>query len=135
MTPQGRIYERVSGDSLPVKDPALLDALMRRGRERRWEAERFARAAAGRALELPAWEPSWSVNLALAMAPFGRETTDISSRLFVESFRAELTEALIAFRPRTPIDGDRLLTQDMLALTADIGTPRSRRCPSRSGRR
>ena len=35
MTPQGHIYERVSGKSERVTDPALLDRLIRRGRERR----------------------------------------------------------------------------------------------------
>src|SRR5204863_102972 len=32
MTPQGQIYERVWGETLPVRDPARLDALFRRGR-------------------------------------------------------------------------------------------------------
>jgi hypothetical protein len=78
MTPQGRVYERVSGESVPVKDPALLDRLMRRGRERRGEAELFAREAAGRGLELRGWEPSWSVKLGLAMAPsVGRRRTSV----------------------------------------------------------
>jgi hypothetical protein len=121
MTAQGHIYERVSGKSERVSDPALLDRLMRRGRARREEAELFARQAAGRAMDLPSWEPSWTVRLGLGLAPVGRETTDISSRLFVESFRAALNGALVDFVPETAIGGDRMLTQDMHALTAHIG--------------
>jgi predicted HTH transcriptional regulator len=39
MTPQGHVYERVSGKSVRVTDPVLLDALFRRGREARERAD------------------------------------------------------------------------------------------------
>jgi hypothetical protein len=42
----------------------------------------------------------------------------------VESFSGELTTALVDVVPAPAIHGERLLTQDMLALTAHIGAPR-----------
>jgi hypothetical protein len=85
MTPQGRIYERVSGETLPVEDPALLDRLFRRGEQARSRAEHFARRAAERAIEHPTWIPERSVSICLGLASVGRETDDISSRLFTKA--------------------------------------------------
>jgi hypothetical protein len=48
MTPLGHVYERVSGDSVRVTDPALLDRLFRSGRTRRQEAEALLAAPPGR---------------------------------------------------------------------------------------
>ncbi len=82
MTPHGRIYERVSGETRPVEDPALLDRLLRRGEHARERAEQFARRAAERAISLPLWRTDWSASIAVGLASVGRETEDISSRLF-----------------------------------------------------
>jgi hypothetical protein len=99
MTPHGHVYERVSGKSVRVADPALLDRLIRRGRERRAYAEASAQEAALVAVERATRQPTWSVKLALALAPIGRETEDVSSRLFAESYEAALGEALARFVP------------------------------------
>jgi hypothetical protein len=82
MTPQGRIYERVSGETLPVEDPALLERLFRRGDQARSRAEGFARRAAERAIEIPRWVPERSISVCIGLASVGRDTDDISSRLF-----------------------------------------------------
>jgi hypothetical protein len=82
MTPQGRIYERVSGETLPVVDPELLDRLFRRGKHARSQAEQFARLAAGEAISLPMWPQDRSVSICVGLASVGRETDDIASRLF-----------------------------------------------------
>jgi hypothetical protein len=100
MTPLGLIYERVSGKSVRVTDPALLDRLFRRGRERRVGAQQFAERAAILAVGPADRKRPWSVKLALAMAPLGRETEEVSSRLFVPSFSEALREALARFVPK-----------------------------------
>ena len=56
MTPQGHVYERVSGETIRVTDPGLLDALIRRGRHARERSEAFADRAALRALEAIQWK-------------------------------------------------------------------------------
>jgi hypothetical protein len=99
MTPLGHVYERVSGKSVRVADPALLDRLIRRGREQRATAQARAEEAATLAIERDTKHPTWSVTLAVAMAPVGRETDDISSRLFVPSYGTALREALLRFVP------------------------------------
>jgi hypothetical protein len=97
MTPQGQVFERVSGETLPVRDPAHLDALFQRGIQAREAAERFARRSAGAVLEVPDWYSGRAVGLSLAMAAVGRESDDISSRLFVPSFQAAMWDALRQF--------------------------------------
>jgi Putative DNA-binding domain len=84
MTSHGRIYERVSGETLPVEDPDLLDRLFRRGEHARSRAEHFALRAAARAIDLPDWSPQRSVSICVGLASVGREVDDISSRLFTE---------------------------------------------------
>ncbi|HKT83489.1 MAG TPA: ATP-binding protein [Solirubrobacterales bacterium] len=84
MTPDGRVFERVSGETLPVEDPVLLDGLLRRGEHARGRAENFARRAAERAIALPDWPTQHSLSIAVGLASVGRETDDISSRLFTE---------------------------------------------------
>src|SRR3954447_12785824 len=46
MTNLGHIYERVSGETKRVDDPALLDALFRRGKQANDDAEAIAERAA-----------------------------------------------------------------------------------------
>jgi hypothetical protein len=94
MTPQGRVYERVSGETLPVEDPALLDRLFRRGQAARDRAQQFADHAARRALDAPRWRDERSLGVAVALTSIGRETDDITSRLAVPTFRKAIVEAL-----------------------------------------
>jgi hypothetical protein len=94
MTPKGAVFERVSGETLPVTDPARLDALFRGGQQARERAEQFADRAAARALDAPGWQSERTVAISVALAPIGRETDDISSRLFVPSFREFIVKAL-----------------------------------------
>jgi hypothetical protein len=96
MTPQGRIYERVSGETLPVEDPALLDHLFRRGDHARSRAEQFARGAAEKAIEIPDWIPERSISLCVGLASVGRETDDISARLFTEAVHDMVVEGIWA---------------------------------------
>lgn len=116
MTPRGRVYERVSGETVPVQDPALLDGLFRRGQQARERAEKFAERAAERALDAPRWQDDVSVAIAVALASVGRTTDDISSRLFVPSFRDALTAAVERFVDKQPDSVETWQEQD--ALTA-----------------
>jgi schlafen family protein len=122
MTPLGHVYERVSGRSVRVTDPALLDQLIRRGRGRRDAAQVFAERAANVAMERPEWRSTWSVKLAVAMAPVGRETDNISSRLFVPSFGTALIAALHRFAP----DGERDTVTEQSSLSATSVSSRGR---------
>lgn len=94
MTPDGRVFERVSGETLPVEDPVLLDHLLRRGEHARGRAEHFARRAAERAIALPDWPTQHSLSIAVGMASVGRETDDISSRLFTESAHDAIVKSI-----------------------------------------
>lgn len=94
MTPSGRIFERVSGETLPVQDPVLLDRLLRRGEHARGRAEHFARRAAERAIALPDWSTQHSVSIAVGLSSVGRETDDISSRLFTESTHDAIVKSI-----------------------------------------
>lgn len=103
MTPQGRVYERVTGETLPVEDPILLDKLFRRGENARALAAERAPRAATRALETSGWFFQKSVGLAVGLAPLARETDDISSRLFTQETRNAMVQAswdlLTSLRP------------------------------------
>ncbi len=109
MTPQGRVYERVTGETLPVDDPALLDRLFRRGAEARARIAALAPRAAERALEASGWTFQKSVGISVALAPLGRETEDISSRLFTQETRQSMMEAtwslMLGLRPGGRPDG------------------------------
>ncbi len=99
MTSQGHVYERVSGETRRVGDPAHLDALFSRGRAAREMAERRADQAAAelaRALDLGDGHGA----VVLGMAPIARETDDISARLFVPSFGDAAEKALRRLLPR-----------------------------------
>jgi hypothetical protein len=94
MTPQGRIYERVSGETLPVEDPVLLERLFRRGEQARDRSEQFARRAAERAIEIPSWGGERSISVSLGLASIGREDDDIAARLFTASMHDLLVERI-----------------------------------------
>jgi hypothetical protein len=102
MTPSGRVYERVSGMTIPVEDPALLSRLLERGDAARGRAKAFADRAASRATRLTDWEDERAVAVALALAPIGRETDDIGGRLFTRSFRDALVKAAWRFWDNSP---------------------------------
>jgi hypothetical protein len=97
MTPLGHVYERVSGETLRVEDPVLLDRLFRRGEHARGRAEHFARRAARRALDAPSWKRERSIGIAIGLASVGRETDDISSRLFVKATREAIAASAWTF--------------------------------------
>lgn len=97
MTPQGHVYERVSGETIRVTDPTLLDTLIRRGRQARERSESFADRAALRALDAIGWKFERTVGLSIAVAPIGRTTDDIGSRLFTQEFTRALVKSLWAF--------------------------------------
>jgi hypothetical protein len=126
MTPQGQVYERVSGATVPVTDPARLDALFRGGQQARARAEYFANRAASRALDEPRWFSQRAVGVAVALASVGRQNDDIASRLFVASFRDAMGDALTQlFRTADPVrgrdtpeGGTRVQQQDALSMTA-----------------
>lgn len=103
MTPQGRVYERVTGETLPVEDPILLDKLFRRGENARTHAAQLAPRAAKRALNASGWFFQKSVGLAVGLAPLAHETDDISSRLFTQETRNAMVQAswdlLLGLRP------------------------------------
>lgn len=104
MTPQGRVYERVSGETRPVEDPVLLDRLLRRGEQARGRAENYARRAAERAIVLPEWIPQRSVSIAVGLASVGRETEDISSRLFTGATHEAITKSIWALVGEAPLE-------------------------------
>jgi|GEM_PF-1254294 len=93
MTPQGRIYERVTSETLPIEDPILLDKLFRRGQEARERVARWAPEAADRALGASDWRFQKSVGFGVGIAPLGRETEEIASRLFTKDTRNAICEA------------------------------------------
>lgn len=121
MTPNGRVYERVTGETLPVEDPLLLDKLFRRGEEARSRVAQLAPRAADRALESSGWSFQRSVGLGVGIAAVGRETDDVASRLFTEGTRGAMTEAvwemLARLRPAgQPDDVGRQQRQDSHAV-------------------
>ncbi len=126
MTPQGQVYERVSSETLPVTDPARLDALFRGGQQARGRAEHFATRAAHRALDTTPWFSERAVGVAVALAPVARRTDDIGSLLFVRSFRDELEEKLRLYSLKAnpmrsryePEDPKHVQQQDAVSMSA-----------------
>ncbi len=100
MTAQGKIYERVPGETLPVGDPALLARLFQRGEQARARAVKFADRGAVTATLTPGWEGRAATGVALA--PIGRQTDDIGALLFTQTFKDELTRGLWEFFAPNP---------------------------------
>ena len=99
MTAQGHVYERVSGETRRVNDPARLAALFARGAAAQEQANQEAsRAAADLCEALETGEGHGSV--AIGIAPVSREDTDISARLFTETWQVAAGEALKRLQPR-----------------------------------
>lgn len=84
MTRGGQVFERVSGMTIPVREPADLRRLYARGETAGGRAEASALAAATFAETFEPSEPPYLV-LGLALSQVGHPP-DISSRLFVPSF-------------------------------------------------
>lgn len=126
MTRRGQVYERVSGETLPVTDPARLDALYRRGRHARATADQRAQAAGERALDNVDWYSERAVGIAVALSAVGRDTDDLNSLVFVSSFKSAMIAALDAFvgtghperRRVQPDTTDRRTEQDALTVIA-----------------
>jgi len=120
MTPQGRIYERVSGETLPVEDPALLERLFRRGEQARALSEKFANKAAYRAIELPTWGVDRSISVCVGLASVGREDDAIASRLFTEVTHDLLVQGIWELNGEVrPIAVDVVPTQDSYVATIE----------------
>ena len=118
MTPQGHVYERVSGKTQRVSDPALLDRLFQRGQQASGRAEHFARRATQRAFAAPRWQLERSVSVTVALAPIGRETDEIAARLFVPSFVEAMKRALATFAFGEPTGSERWQEQDAYTVFA-----------------
>lgn len=88
----GTVYERVSGKTIPVTDPARLAELIHRGDDARRAAEEKAHSAALRVLERAPAEPE-NVAFAVGIAAAGY-APDISSRLFSERFKLGLQSSI-----------------------------------------
>lgn len=126
MTRRGQVYERVSGETLPVTDPARLDTLYRRGRHARTTADQRAQVAGERALDNVDWYSERAVGIAVALSAVGRDTDDLNSLVFVPSFRSALVAALDEFvgtghperRRVGPDTNDRTTEQDAFTVIA-----------------
>lgn len=93
MTSHGAVFERVSGESRPVTDPTRFAELVRGGREAR--AAAVSRADEATAIALRYGDsPDRVLGIAFALAPTGRESDDISARLFLPGFGERLADAL-----------------------------------------
>lgn len=98
LTPSGEVFERVSGATVRVEDPATMRSLLGRGDS----AREGARLTAARALGTPPGPSDQArFQLAICFAPTGKPE-DIAARLFTRSFEethVEIFEAL----PRSPL--------------------------------
>lgn len=91
----GTVFERVSGRTIPVKDPARLAELYQRGRNARENAAASARNASIAVIQDPDGPGAGSgwPRISLALSATGHPA-DISSRLFSESFEAAMIEVI-----------------------------------------
>jgi hypothetical protein len=115
----GTVYERVSGKTIPVTDPARLAALFSRGDAARATAQANAhRAAHANLLAEPSLDAQFSLGLAAtAYRP------DIASRLFTEQFLAEVRSVIaktVAFDPL--VGGQPVFVVDVAQDSVTIGT-------------
>jgi Putative DNA-binding domain len=90
MTTSGEVFERVSGESIKVDDPAGLARLYERGQGAQVRAEQNALAGAERVGLHDPGEPPFLI-FTITLAPTGT-ADDISGRLFVESFANSLAD-------------------------------------------
>ncbi|MGA2455671.1 MAG: RNA-binding domain-containing protein [Solirubrobacteraceae bacterium] len=126
---KGTVYERVSGKTIPVRDPARLAALFGRGDSARANAQASAERAAHRLLDRFAVEhPQQSSQFALAIAATGY-APDISSRLFTERFVAGARSSIGTVLARDVLLGGQTppmfpeFSQDALVLSTEAVHP------------
>lgn len=95
MTASGEVFERVSGATVRVDDPASLRRLFERGEAATAAAEGVAARALG---EPPSPTDDPRLTIALALAPTGKPS-DVSARLFTKQFEGEMVEIFEALPP------------------------------------
>ena len=93
MTRDGQVFERVSGASIKVTDPARLHELITRGQEARKRAEAFAKRAAESGSAGPYGQVRVRLSIGLAATSY---EPDIGSRLFHSRFRVALEKRVAA---------------------------------------
>ena len=101
----GRVYERVSGRTIPVREPLRLAALFERGDQARRAAEGRSLRAASSAMQRGPSRPHFSgdhIQFGLGLAAAGHEP-DISRRLFSRSFE-QLAEESLRLGVDDPLD-------------------------------
>ncbi len=99
----GTVYERVSGQTLPVKDPARLAALFARGDGARQAGVEKAEQIAARVGKLAGGEQQ-NVRFALGLGAPGYPL-DLTPRLFVPSFSTSAQERIAAVMSGWPPGG------------------------------
>jgi hypothetical protein len=117
VTASGVVYQRVSGQTMPVTDQRVLADLIVRGRAARDEAEALALRAASRALEQPAILHSRDAVLSVALCPV-QGATDKSRVLFSKSFADGLAERVrvdLQVEPMVAYPVQRALDQDSVS--------------------
>jgi hypothetical protein len=123
MTNDGQVFERVSSESIQVKDPLRLHELITRGRNARARAEAHADRAAERFSGTRAPYADTTVRFAVGLAATSYEP-DISSRLFHSSFPRRLEQLMDArcysdLGQQRETDAHRIIQQDHLQLAVD----------------
>ena len=109
----GAVWTRVSGQTIQVKDPAVLRSLFEKGDAARTRAEGIAQSVAGTIYARPAWvSPGYElvpgsemqrVALGLGVAPIGWSTA-LTRRVFTAKFAASLEESVTRRRPADAIN-------------------------------
>lgn len=121
MTTAGEVFVRVSGESVPVEDPAMLRRLIERGETRASQAE----AEGLRAINASGADPGSGatfLGLRLAFAPTGR-AEDITAVLFDKPFHEAMEQAArtLPSEPLFPYPGHSSFgtdaSQDALSLS------------------
>ena len=93
VTATGVVYQRVTGQTLPVTDQRVLAELFARGRAVREQAEGLAMRAAARALAEPAAQSPDEAILSVALCPT-QTAEDKSAVLFSENFAGRVSELI-----------------------------------------
>lgn len=93
ITTSGVVYQRVTGQTLPVTDQRVLAELYRRGRAARGQAELLALRAAERALGEPAVLTPQESQLAVGFCPVSG-ADDKAAVIFTRSFTDRVTEVV-----------------------------------------
>jgi hypothetical protein len=121
---RGTVYERVSGATMPVKEPIRLAELYERGRGAHMRGQTVADAAARRLIALPSHQkidrPEFP-QLALGLATVAYKP-DISSRLFTETFVRSIRSVIATTLGADDTSGPPIVTQQALQIDA---VPRS----------